>query len=134
MLVLLGQLLLHVSLEAPQQVTNTLLQNPHLMTCSCFLGSCFSTSALRRRSRKGLSTLCSLSTVARLMVEPPSTMVVRGLENQSLNCAWLAKTCKASIRHLWGGAEGAFPGTAHEQRPHASCLHMGPGTQVLFQA
>lgn len=37
------------------------------MMCSCFCGSCFSTSFLSRRSRKGRSTACSRSTMARFI-------------------------------------------------------------------
>ena len=31
----------------------------------------------------------------------PSTMPVSGLENQSLNCAWLAKTCAPEACHVY---------------------------------
>lgn len=38
----------------------------HSSTCSCFCGSCFSTSRFRRRSRNGRSTPCRRSTMPRL--------------------------------------------------------------------
>ena len=42
--------------------------------------------------------------VTLLTASCPSTIPVSGLENQSLNCAWLAKTCapKASAVDIYG--------------------------------
>lgn len=44
------------------QIWSNLRLLAHLKTCSCLWGSCFSTSDLSRRSRKGRSTPCSRST------------------------------------------------------------------------
>mmetsp|Transcript_6011 Transcript_6011/g.16007 ORF Transcript_6011/g.16007 Transcript_6011/m.16007 type:complete len:220 (-) Transcript_6011:652-1311(-) len=62
------------------------------MTCSCLPGNCFSTSDFRRRSKKGRSTPCRRSTSCLLNASEPSTMPVRGLQNQSRNWEWLANT------------------------------------------
>ena len=63
------------------------------MTCSTFIGSCFSTSLFNLRSRNGRRTLCRRSTTSLFTLSWPSTIPEIGLQNQSLNSWWDWKTC-----------------------------------------
>jgi len=69
------------------------LERGHGTTCSILSLSDFSTSFLRRRSKKGRRILCSRSMTSWLTVSVPSIMPVTGLENQSLNSLCDSKIC-----------------------------------------